>query len=231
VSNDPLDTRVTNGRFVGPDAPANGSLTIHNGRIVDAADSDVWRTVNASGHLVFPGLIQPSGVEIETALTAVRGGVTTAIAPDASNGPCLDVLCKTPESLKIIEPDACGALSDDEWEVVLNDDSAHVEPPAGINFPLIHFLYHEGHLKRSMSLDRIVAVTSGNIAHAAGIFPSKGSFAVGSDADLFVFDPDSQDQYSDFQWPGRVIFSLLRGKILLYNGQIHTTDGDGEIVG
>ncbi|CAN5822858.1 hypothetical protein BH23CHL2_BH23CHL2_29100 [soil metagenome] len=228
MTREPLDTRVTNGRFVGPDAPASSILTIHDGKIVDAPGEDVWRTVNASGHLVLPGLIQPSATDLDSALTAIRGGVTTAIASihDDSTS-CLDAVAISEVAIQIIEIDGSNELSDREWDLLGRDEPVHVQAAAGSGFPIIHFLYHEGHIKRSLPLHRLAALTSGNIARELGIFPQKGSFAAGSDGDVVVFDPKGDDPYSDIAWPGRVIFSLLRGSILLYNGQIHTSAGDG----
>lgn len=229
MSQDPLDTRVVNGRFVGPDAPANSTLTIHDGVVVDEPDRDVWRTVNASGHLVFPGLIQPSGVLPDDALVHVRKGVTTAILSggDSGEGACLDYLPADGSTITIVEPDDQSSLSDDDWELLAGDAPVHFQAPALSTFPVIHFLYHEGHVRRSISLQRIADLTSGNLARHRKVFPQKGSFGVGSDGDLFVFDPDSDDPYNELAWPGRVIFSLLRGQILLYNGQVHTESGDG----
>lgn len=226
---EPLETRVTNGRFVGPDAPAAAELTIHNGQILAPTDHEVWRTVDASGHLVFPGLIQPSGIAREQALPSVRAGVTTAMADPADHdAACLDWIHAVEVDIPIVAPDAAGTLTDDGWDILTSSIPAHFQAPAGSGFPLIHFLYHEGHLNRGMTLDRIAEITSGCLASAFGIFPGKGSFSVGSDGDLVVFDPESHDPYSDILWPGRVIFSLLRGNILLYNGQIHTSAGDGQ---
>jgi dihydroorotase-like cyclic amidohydrolase len=94
-------------------------------------------------------------------------------------------------------------------------------------FPLAQFLYHEGHVARGVSIERLVDVTTSSIARTLGIHHRKASFEPGSDADLFVFDPHAPDPYREHRWPGRVIFSLQRGNILLYNGQIHTSAGDG----
>ena len=69
--------------------------------------------------------------------------------------------------------------------------------------------------------------------NTAGVYGlvQKSGYDVGKDGDLVVFDPDTADPYLDSQWPGRVIFSLQRGNILLYNGQLHTVPGDGRQVG
>jgi len=228
VAPEPLDTRVTNGRFVNPDGPAISQLTIHAGEVVADDQSDVWRTVDASGHFVFPGLIQPGLPAHDAALDLVRGG-TTAVhwTGDDVSAACLDVVKSSIDGLRIVTPATDGSLSDSEWDLLLGDEPAHFSVGEQRAFPVIHFLYHEGHVKRGMSLERIAAVTSGNLARAAGIYPRKGSFQVGSDGDLFVFDPETPDPYRDLGYPGRVIFSLMRGQILLYNGQIHTSAGDG----
>jgi hypothetical protein len=139
------------------------------------------------------------------------------------------VLSASAHNLITIQPGLDGELSEADWITLLGDEPAHFNGPEA-GFPVIHFLYHEGHMRRGMSLARISEVTSGNIARAAGVFPRKGSFDSGSDGDLFVFDPETPDPYRKIDWPGRVIFSLLRGQILLYNGQIHTSPGDGRIL-
>ena len=232
MSQNPLDTRVTNGRFIDSVGPARRSLTIHDGIVVDDESSDVWRTVNASGHLVFPGMIQASELDSTSILAKVRGGTTVAVGSGPEPAAAMtDLLPAIPSSVRIIELTASSGVTDDEWTVMLGDSDVHVQSAKNEDFPVIHFLYHEGHRNRGLPLERIVDLTSRNAAVAAGIFPAKGGFASGSDGDLFVFDPDGEDPYSELPWPGRVIFSLQRGVILLFNGQIHTNAGDGLVVG
>ncbi len=230
MSAEPLDTRVINGRFVVPKVPRLNALTIHQGRVVDDYESDVWRSVNASGHLVFPGLIQFGDPSLNAALDHVRGGVTSLVDEDPNETEaCLDFITARLEGLHVVRSEPDGQVVESGWNALLGDEPAHFIGSSP-DFPVIHFLYHEGHIRRNMSLGRICDVTSGCIARAAGTYPRKGSFAVGSDGDLFVFDPETPDPYRDITWPGRVIFSLLRGQILLYNGQIHTNPGDGRAV-
>lgn len=231
MTQDPLDTRVSNGQFISPDGLARTVLTIHEHRIVDDDSSPVWRNVNASGHIVLPGLIQAVPAVDASVLEKVRGGTTTGIFSNGRiEGAYLDVLPQVPDSVSVVEVSENSELTDRDWNRLLSEPGLHFQAAPESAFAVIHFLYHEGHRKRGMSLERIVELTSGNIANAAGLFPTKGDFQNGADGDLFVFDPDGNDPYSDLPWPGRVIFSLQRGSILLFNGQIHTNPGDGQLL-
>ncbi len=224
---EPLDMRIINGRFVYPGGSTIDVLTIHQGKVVADNAQDVWRTINASGHIVLPGMIQPG--DLNQALELVRGGVTTILSgePVPAEDSSVDLVRTGTLPIETISPDASGHLTGDQWERLIGDNPVHFTTESSPGFPAMHFLYHEGHIERGMSLERIAEVTSRNIAQALGIQRRKGTFASDSDGDLFVFDPVTVDPYRDIKWPGRVIFSLMRGHILLYNGQIHTSAGDG----
>jgi len=104
-------------------------------------------------------------------------------------------------------------------------------------------IYTEGVSKRSMSLERFVAVTSSNAAKILGLYPRKGAIAPGSDADLVVFDPtvrralrsaelhgsdySAWDGWEVHGWPAAVI---LRGKLVVDSGKLAGQAGDGRRV-
>jgi dihydropyrimidinase len=55
---------------------------------------------------------------------------------------------------------------------------------------MLPVLFHLGVAEGRISLERFVEITSENPARAFGLWPQKGAVAVGSDADLVLWDPD-----------------------------------------
>jgi len=109
---------------------------------------------------------------------------------------------------------------------------------------MLPLLYSEGVRKGRISRGRLVEVLSTNVAKLMGFYPRKGTIAVGSDADLVIFDPDltrtidaamlhSHADYSVYEgwevtgWPTTTI---RRGEIVFADGQITGQPGSGELV-
>jgi dihydropyrimidinase len=104
-------------------------------------------------------------------------------------------------------------------------------------------LYSEGVRTGRLSLERFVEATSTNAAKLFGLYPRKGCIAIGSDADLILFDPNltrtvgaprhSNCDYSVYEgwevtgWP---ITTLRRGQIVYDQGNVVAEPGGGMLV-
>ncbi|MFO1350585.1 MAG: dihydropyrimidinase [Gammaproteobacteria bacterium] len=65
--------------------------------------------------------------------------------------------------------------------------------------------------QRGMSLNRFVAITATTPAKLFGLFPRKGTIAVGSDGDLVLFDPQERWTIRAAEQRSRVDYSLFEG--------------------
>ena len=69
-------------------------------------------------------------------------------------------------------------------------------------------------LKRGMSLNRFVQITATAPAKLFGLFPRKGTIAVGSDGDLVLFDPGERWTIRASEHHSRADYSLFEGREL-----------------
>lgn len=105
-------------------------------------------------------------------------------------------------------------------------------------------LLSEGVLGGRLSLERFVAVTSTNAARLFGLYPRKGTIAVGSDADLVVWEThapraisgatmQSQARHTVYEgMPVRatVQTTIRRGEIVYADGKVLGRPGSGHVV-
>ncbi|MBU3180847.1 dihydropyrimidinase [Clostridium psychrophilum] len=95
-------------------------------------------------------------------------------------------------------------------------------------------IYTYGVVSGKISLNEMVAITSTNAAKTFGIFPKKGTIAVGSDADIVVWDPNFKsyiiakeqtqnvdyNPFEGFEQQGRVKYEFLRGNKVISNAEL-----------
>ncbi len=103
-------------------------------------------------------------------------------------------------------------------------------------------LYSEGVLGGRITLEKFVELTASNPAKAYGLHPRKGTIAVGSDADLVIWDERElvlrnadlhhAVDYTPYEgmklkaWPG---ITLARGEVV-WDGQFHARAGSGQFL-
>jgi dihydropyrimidinase len=108
----------------------------------------------------------------------------------------------------------------------------------------LYLLWDGGVRAGRISMNRFVEITSTAPAKIFGLYPRKGTVAIGADADLVVWDPDKEHtlsqatlhmrvDYSPFE--GRVVRGapthvLSRGKVIVENGSFHGKAGEGKFI-
>ena len=104
-------------------------------------------------------------------------------------------------------------------------------------------LYSEGVLGGRITRNRFVELTSTNPAKAYGLYPRKGSIAIGGDADLVIWDEGDfpirnsalhhNVDYTPYEgmrlraWPG---VTISRGEVLWQDGKFHGRAGRGRFL-
>lgn len=108
----------------------------------------------------------------------------------------------------------------------------------------MELLFSEGVAKGKISLNKFVEVSSTNAAKIFGMFPRKGTIAIGSDADIVIFDPNKKHKisadkhhmnvdysaYEGWKLTGKTKQVIMRGKLAIDKGKVHIKKGYGQYV-
>jgi dihydropyrimidinase len=92
----------------------------------------------------------------------------------------------------------------------------------------LHLLYAYGVRTGRINLNQFVALISTNAAKIYGLYPRKGTIAVGSDADLLIWDPEPEVTISQDKMHGRVDYTPYEG--FLVKGWPRMTISRGNVV-
>ncbi len=104
-------------------------------------------------------------------------------------------------------------------------------PGVGARLPI---LFSEGVAKGRMDVNAFVAVTATNHAKTYGLYPRKGTIAVGSDADIAIWDPGKRmtisnanqhhgadyTPYEGFEVTGWPVLTMVRGQTIVRDGEL-----------
>ena len=131
------------------------------------------------------------------------------------------------------------------WEniFVLPDGSSVPFGSPGVE-TLAPLMYSEGVVRRGLPIWWLARTMAENPARIFGLYPRKGVIQVGSDADLLILDPgvdrviSAEDHYSNsgyslfegWEVTGRPWMTLLRGQVLLNQGQLEQRPGYGALL-
>ena len=108
----------------------------------------------------------------------------------------------------------------------------------------VNLLYTYGVKRGPLDLHRFVEAASTKAAKIFGLFPRKGTIAVGSDADLVVYDPNAKsiiraatqhvaNDYNGFEGmeiEGRPVVVTVRGKVQVRDGKFVGERGRGQLI-
>ncbi len=106
----------------------------------------------------------------------------------------------------------------------------------------MHIVYQGGVVLRGWSMNRMVQVSSTVPAKLFGLFPRKGAIAVGSDADIVLWDPERKyiisaktqftrvdyNPYEGVQISGSPSLVMARGRVIFENDVFLGKRGQGE---
>ncbi len=145
--------------------------------------------------------------------------------------------------LSVVSTDHCAFRWDGQKSIGRDDFSKIPNGGPGLENRL-HMLHEFGVRQGRISMSRFVELWATNPAKLFGLYPRKGTIAVGSDADIVVFDPEkrhtisaaTQHSKSDYnlyegtEVTGTPELVLLRGKVLVEGDELVAQPGVGQYV-
>ncbi len=105
----------------------------------------------------------------------------------------------------------------------------------------VPLLYSEGIVKGRLTLNQFVRITSTNPAKLFGLYPQKGTLKTGSNADLFILDPNAErtitsqnhhmnvdyNPYEGFKIKGKIKKVFRRGELIVDGEEFLAEKGSG----
>jgi dihydropyrimidinase len=114
------------------------------------------------------------------------------------------------DTLQVVSTDHCPFCFKEQKELGKDDFTKIPNGGPGIEHRL-SLIYTGGVHGKRFSANRFVEVVSTTPAKLFGLFPRKGTIAVGSDADIVIFDPAAHDVISAKTHHMRVDYSMFEG--------------------
>ena len=148
--------------------------------------------------------------------------------------------------LQSISTDHCPFCFKDQKTLGIDDFSKIPNGGPGVENRM-SLVFNGGVNSGRISLNKFVELTSTAAAKTFGLFPKKGTIAVGSDADIVIFDPNRKETisinnacthhmrvdynaYEGFEVTGFTETVLSRGKIIIMDCEYKGKKGDGQFL-
>jgi dihydropyrimidinase len=147
------------------------------------------------------------------------------------------------DDLQVISTDHCPFCMKEQKELGKDDFSKIPNGAPGVEYRM-SLIYNGGVVENRISLNRFVELTSTAAAKMFGLFPRKGTIAVGSDADIVIFDAEKEHTltleaqhmnvdyctYEGKKVKGAVETVLSRGRVVIENGECLVDKGSGQFL-
>jgi dihydropyrimidinase len=147
------------------------------------------------------------------------------------------------DTLQVVSTDHCPFCMKEQKELGKNDFSKIPNGGPGVEHRL-SLIYSGGVHGGKFSANRFVQLVSTAPAKLFGLYPRKGTIAVGSDADIVIFDPNAEQVISAETHHMRIDYSMFegirvkgvtktvlsRGRVIIDNGVFTGKPGAGEFL-
>ncbi len=147
------------------------------------------------------------------------------------------------DHLQVVSTDHCPFCYKEQKELGKGDFTKIPNGGPGIEHRM-SLVYSGGVVAGRFSLNRFVEIVSTTPAKLFGLYPRKGAIAIGSDADLVVFDPKRKHTISAKTHHMRVDYSMFegitvtgmpdvvlsRGRVVVEGEQFHGKPGSGNFL-
>jgi dihydropyrimidinase len=147
------------------------------------------------------------------------------------------------DHLQVVSTDHCPFCFKEQKEMGKDDFTKIPNGGPGIEHRM-SLIYSGGVGKGRFSVNRFVELVSTTPAKIFGLYPRKGTVAIGSDADLVIFDPNREHVISAQTHHMRVDYSMFegikvkgmpdivlsRGRVVVEGNQFHGKPGQGNFL-
>ncbi len=128
-------------------------------------------------------------------------------------------------TLQVVSTDHCPFCFKEQKELGKDDFTKIPNGGPGIEHRL-QLLFEGGVNEKRISVNRWVELTSATPAKMFGLYPRKGTIAIGSDADVLIWDPEFVHTLSVHSHHMHVDYSMFEGKKIKGNAEVVISRGE-----